>query len=273
MPGRRLADTISVADLKLADLRQVIRDELDEVVKSRVEDRLKALEEQIQQMSEMKETVGSLETSLNHASSRIDDLYKVSLPALAAYVEKVATALALQTLDIDVHRRKWSLSIQGLDGASGEDEDETRRRCVEFARQKLGIAAAKEEDLAACHRLKQEANAAITIRFRDLRDRSRWLSGARNLKNHPGCKVSLSPDLPPVLRPAKKDLLKIRKDLPDGLKFQAGIRYLPHWPYVQLAVPGRDKQSPDITKRGVVEKVLNIDTLLPPITPEGEESV
>ena len=48
------------------------------------------------------------------ANKRIDDLYNTSLPNLAADVERVSTALVVQTLDIDVHHRKWALTLQGL---------------------------------------------------------------------------------------------------------------------------------------------------------------
>ena len=49
--------------------------------------------------------MSGLENSLQFVSRRIDDVYQVSLPALATHVEKVATDL-VETMDIDVHRRK-----------------------------------------------------------------------------------------------------------------------------------------------------------------------
>ena len=48
-------------------------------------------------------------------------------------IQEVTTGLALQTMDLDVHRRKWSLSIHGLKGESGEDEV-TTDACVKLAK-------------------------------------------------------------------------------------------------------------------------------------------
>ena len=86
------------------------------------------------------------------------------------YVGSIATALEFQTLDLDVHRRKWSLTFQGLEGVAGESEVVTRKACISLAKASLGVKDAKEEDLAACHRLKREANAGVILRFRDLSD-------------------------------------------------------------------------------------------------------
>ena len=37
-------------------------------------------------------------------------------------------------MDLDVHRRKWSLSIHGLKGEASEDEEVTRDACVKLAK-------------------------------------------------------------------------------------------------------------------------------------------
>ena len=134
------------------------------------------------------------------------------MPALTSHAEKVATALALQTLDLDVHRRKWSLTIQGIKGDAGEEDAVTRKACVDLARNHLGIADANEKGFSACHRLNKRKDAGIIIRFQDLSRRNEWLDGAKNLRTHTE-RISISPDLPPVLRHLKTELLQKRKDM------------------------------------------------------------
>ena len=108
----------------------------------------------------------------------MDDLEKVTIPALASHVEQVASSLALQTLDIDVHSRKWSLTVQELKGVADEDDADTRRACVQLAHQHLGIEDATEVDFAACQRLSHKKDAGTIYRFRDLSQRNKWLLGA-----------------------------------------------------------------------------------------------
>ena len=70
---------------------------------------------------------------MNYTSSRIDVLYSKTLPALANHVDQIANALTNFALDNDVHDRKWSLVVNGMDGPSGESQSQTRTQCVTFA--------------------------------------------------------------------------------------------------------------------------------------------
>ena len=144
----------------------------------------------------------------------------------------ISTALTQRLLELDVHRRKWSLNLQGVKGPAGEAENVTRQKVVDFATNKLGIQAATT-DYAACHRLSQEANSCIIMRFQDLSQRNAWLDCAKNLRHHADCNgVSISPDLPNDLRPLKTELLNLRKNLPSEQKKNSTIRYLKKWPFV-----------------------------------------
>ena len=116
----------------------------------------------------------------------------------------------MQQLDQEFHQCKWVITIQGLPGETREDEDDTRKACIALTKDHLGIEDATERDVAACHRLRQENDAGIIARFVDLQKCDQWLLGARCLKNSDLC-VSLGPDLPPVLRPLKKELLEKRR--------------------------------------------------------------
>ena len=87
-----------------------------------LERRLTRMEESVKFMSEYGKTLASVEAACNHASQRLDTLHDTTLPNLASQIliQKVADALVFQTLDLDVHRRKWNLTLQGLPGEEGE---------------------------------------------------------------------------------------------------------------------------------------------------------
>ena len=198
--------------------------------------------------------------AVQFTSKRMDDLEKVTLTALACHMEQVASALALQTLDIDVHRRKWSLTVQGLEGDADEDDADTRRACVQLARQHMDIEYAAVSDFAACHRLSRKKDAGIFMRFCDLRQRNKWLLGARKLKNLES-NISVCPDLPPVLRPLKTELLQIRKSLPPEKKKNSHIKYLRQWLYLELTIPNSPKVRPSCQVNKIVTSALGVNPL------------
>ena len=70
-------------DMTVDDLRLIIREELNEAIKSKVEPRLDRLEESIKQIVELRSTVTAMEESMNYTTIRLDDLHKDTLPALA----------------------------------------------------------------------------------------------------------------------------------------------------------------------------------------------
>ena len=49
-------------------------------------------------------------------------------------IQELTTGLVLQTMDLYVHRRKWSLTIHGLKGEAGGDEEVTRDAGVKPAK-------------------------------------------------------------------------------------------------------------------------------------------
>ena len=244
----------------LDEIKAVVRQQTEASIKVLVTDPMAILEQQLAQMNDLVTKVSAVETAVQFTSKRMDDLEKVTLPALASHVEQVASALALQTLDIDVHRRKWSLTVQGLKGDPDEDDVDTRRACVRLARQHLDIEDAAETDFAACHRLSRKKDAGIILRFRDLSQRNKWLLGARKLK-HLQDNISICPDLPPVLRPLKTELLQKRKSLPQEKKNNSHIKYLRQWPYVELTIPNSPKVRPSHQVSDIVSNVLGINPL------------
>ena len=139
------------------DMRDLIRYKMKSIIREEVGSRMDALEREINAISDLQRTFGGVEKSLDFTSRRIDDMYSTTFPAITRHIESITTGLAMQTLDLDVHRRKWGLTIQGLKGPS-------------------------------------------ELRFWDLQQRNQWLDNAKKLKNHQD-NISISPDLPPVLRP------------------------------------------------------------------------
>ena len=149
---------------------------------------------------------------------------------------------------------------------------------MRFAVEKLKIEA-HMSDYAACHRLSQEPNAGVIMRFKDLSQRNAWVNGAKNLKNQPNCKnFSISPDLPNDLRPLKTELLNKRKSLPFEQKRESNIRYLRQWPYVELRIKHQPTIRPSESVANVCERVLGLpaNSLIlscqdPTVPPEEED--
>ena len=106
--------------------------------------------------------------------------------------------MALQTLDIDIYRHKWALTVQGLKGAAKEDEADTRAAYVELAKDNPEIDDASVCVFTACHTLSDKANAGIIIQFCDLSKRNLRLTNATHTRGEP---CQHQPDVPPVLRP------------------------------------------------------------------------
>ena len=179
MPLKRQS---SVADLTVEELRMLFREEVQCSLKDMLSDlnsRLENIEVEMKSLSEFKATISAVEKAISHRSQRMDEFYHHTLPAIAQHIQDVATGLALQTFDLDEHRRKWSLTAQGLKGDEDEDEDDTRAACVNLAQQHMGITDAATTDFSSCHRLSRQANNGIILRFKDLRVRNKWLSNAK----------------------------------------------------------------------------------------------
>ena len=246
---------LSMEDIKealLPAIRSAIKADMEEVIKSTLGDRLDRIEARLGDLTQLQQVVTDLRKATADTSERMDDLLKVTIPALTRHFEDVTSALVMRQLDQDMHRRKWSLTIQGLPGDAKEDEGDTRRACVEFAKKHLGVGDASEQDFAACHRLNQRRDAGVIARFVDLQQRYQWLLGARGLKNS-DMRVSISPDLPPVV-------------LPPNIKSKAHIRYLRQWPYVELSMgKDNDPNRPSCEPRTIVQSFLGDTQLSVPL--------
>ena len=251
MPPTRSAVAIDPA--LLAAIKQAVRDEITT--------ELTEIRKALKSLVEINQRLEDVERGLQFTSERLNSAIKDILPSISSHMTQLSEKLSLQTLEIDVHRRKWNLVLHGLNGPAGEDETRTRAACIKFAREVLKVPDADATQMAACHRLAKTQNAGIIIRFCDLAQRDRWLAGTRNLRDYQGPRISLSPDLPPVLRPLKDSLMQKRKNLAPDQKSVSRVRYRPQWPFVELQIGNRPPIKPDTSVTDVVTKALGMNPI------------
>ena len=169
----------SITDLYVDDLRRLVREEVQSTIRDELNDltnRLGKIEADVKLLCEFKAKVDAVENAISHTSQRLDDLYYQTLPTIQKHMQDVATGLALQTLDLAVHRCTWSFTVQGLKGEKNENEEKTRDICAKLAQECLHVRDASTTDFAACHRLSRQADSGVIIRFKDLRIRNQWLA-------------------------------------------------------------------------------------------------
>lgn len=259
MPGNR--------GFTLEEITAVIKNEIKAAYDRDILPKLDTITTQLTNLSNLQEKVNDLEQSVDFASRRIDDLYSKTLPSLASHMETISNALTLRILDMDMHRRKWSLTMHGLKGPANETEDQTRSKCVDLAKTQLRINDAHDGDFSACHRLKPDADSGVILRFKDLRQRNRLLANAKHLKGSDRASVSISPDLPPVLRPLKKELLNQRRQMPPDEKSRCSVHHLRSWPYVELHRRNGASIRPATDLSDVMKQVLGVPALLNCVEP------
>ena len=117
----------------ISELTPIIRQAVKDAIREEVSDRLDKLEHKVSELTTMKSTlrdlgnqIKDLEKSLEFSSQEIKDLNEKFIPALDKKFSDLSTKICMNLLNIDVHRRKWSLIINGLKGKQGETEPETR---------------------------------------------------------------------------------------------------------------------------------------------------
>ena len=244
------------------EMKPVIIEAVREVIREEIMPRLDKLEENVEKFSDMKDmlleqqkAITEIKDSLDFTENQINGICNKIIPDLDKKYGDLITNLCMNILDMDTHRRKWSIIINGIQGEAGEAERLTRSKAHSFACNKLKIPGADSHSFAACHRLAQNENSGIIIKFNDLHERNSWLENAKNLKNSKE-NISLSPDIHPVLRQLKKDILQKRKDLPPDQKKSAQVKYLPRWPYICLKIRNGPTMNPTIPKENIVKSYL-----------------
>lgn len=174
---------------------------------------------------------------------------------LKAKISNLSTVTAINLIDAEVYSRKWNLVIHGISGDKGENEALTNEKVRDMACQELHLPAAatkQETPFAACHRLSQEKDAGIVVKFANLSDRNTWLSRAPRLKKSKK-NLSISPDIPPILKPLKNDILQHRKNLPPAQKQNSRVKYSKTWPYISLHLPDGKLYKPEISLQDITK--------------------
>ena len=202
----------------LAAIKVVVREEMG-VISARLDN----IDKTLVKLVEVQQRLVEVEEGLQFTSERLNSLATEVLPAISNHMAHIAESLAHQTLQIDVHRRKWNIIIHGIEGPAGEIEHATRAKSI-----------------------------------LDLAQRDRWLTGTKNLRGHPR-KISISPDLPPILRPLKDNLMLSRSKLAPDIKSKSRVRYLPRWPFVELKVEGQAPKQHEESLSGITRQILGFD--------------
>ena len=151
----------------------------------------------------VKNRLNEQEKSITYNGNQLKDLLDVTIPTLEKNFKELCQTICTKILDVDVHRRKWSLVISGLQGEANETEGDTQIKLKKFAVDHLKVKDANKHLMAVCHRLSKDADANIIAKFVNLNDRNEWLASGKHLKDK-NLKISISPDLPPVLMTFEK---------------------------------------------------------------------
>ena len=171
-------------------------------------------------------------------------------------ISKLATTTAIQSINADMYSRKWNLIIHGLNGPKGESEANTEAKVRSMGTSLLKLTTVATAPFAACHRLSQRENAGIIVKFVNLTDRNAWLAQAKELRNAP-TPISISTDLPPILKPLKSAILNHRKSLEPSARKKSKVRYSKSWPYITLELPNGHHHKPEITLSDIVKKFFS----------------
>ena len=239
-----------------------LQSKLDASVKeyfSKLDDRVETLEKDVQEIKneDLKGKISSIEKSLKSYSDCVKKVQLQTLPSLADHLNCAVTALAINNIDINAHRRKFTLVAQGIPGKAGESADETRKKLCSTVSKALEIDVSPS-DFAACHRLdSSKPNSGIHARFVDLSKRDLWLANAKKLaKLDKKDTFSLSVDVPPCLRKVRKELADVRKGLPSEKKKQSYIKHLPSYPYFELVIKGEETRRHTWSKQEIALQSL-----------------
>lgn len=168
-------------------------------------------------------------------------------------------AIASQMISQEIWNRKWSILISGLEGASGERPQITRRKVLETFCPILNVP---KPMLAACHRLAKGENSTVIVRFLDLDDRDEWVRNASKIGRHnrdTGKKYAISPNLPPILTEARRSVFRKRATLSVQDKMNSKIVYLQQYPYILcLTKLQTGNILPDQSRTEIIEAYLHL---------------
>lgn len=237
-------------------LEKKLESTVENSVKSAVSNAMAAMEERFAVLNT--QTRDNTAAIINH-DVVLDEIQSKTLPAVQDQAKNMITAMGMRLLEDQMHKRKWSLIVTGIQGQRGENEWDTRNNMIEFAHNELEIHNAHLTNFSACHRLKQSDNAPVIIKFNDLAQKDTWLRKAYLLKR---AKKSVIQDVPPTIRDLRQNVYEQKKALsPDQQQEQWAIKYHQAWPFVEMKSKSGASIKPKFTKAEVVDKFMALENL------------
>ena len=109
----------------LAAIKVVVREETGVISAG-----LDNIDKTLVKLVEVQQRLVEVEEGMQFTSERLNTLAAEVIPAMADHMAQITESLAHQTLQIDVHRRKWNIIIHGIEGPAGETEHATRTKCI-----------------------------------------------------------------------------------------------------------------------------------------------
>ena len=106
-------EEIDIDSRILAAIKLAVREEMGEI-----SSRLENIDKTLANLVEVQQRIEVVEESIQYTSDRLDALATEVIPALSNHMSQIAETLAHQTLQIDVHRRKWNIVIHGIEVSS-----------------------------------------------------------------------------------------------------------------------------------------------------------
>ena len=191
--------------------------------------------------------VGEMKLRVKSVEDRVDVIENHIVYALTEFNElhntHVPTKLdkeQSERLKLEIWRRKWYFIIRGIEGEIDRIERprETEMLVRTFLKKVLSFAEDQAHNMlfTAVHRLNvcHVGRKSVIIRLSNLIDRDEILEKALKLKPVSG--YSIVPDLPPSLAMRRSELLKERREIPEGMRKKVKHVYLKEIPLVDQVV-------------------------------------
>ena len=164
-------------------------------------------------------------TSFNAAS--IHEIKSTLIPEMKATHEKAVLELRAENLRLEMHSRKRNLLIHGIQVVRDEYCEEVVRHMF-INKVKIQKAHVDKMIFIAAHRLSRSSATAtpppIIVSFVRLEDKDLIMRNVRNLK---ASGVSISTDLPAILKQQRSRLAKIAFTMRNsGINFRIKVKYV-----------------------------------------------
>ena len=180
----------------------------------------------------VEDRVEVIENHIEYALTEFNELHNTHVPNLETKLDKEQS----ERLKLEM----WNFVICGIEGEIDRIERprETEMLARTFLKKVISFAEDRAHNMlfTDVHRLKvcPVGRKSVILRLSSLIDRDEILEKALKLK--PGSGYSIVPDLPPSLAMRRSELLKERREIPEGMRKKIKLVYLKEIPFVDLVV-------------------------------------